>query len=186
MFAVTVNPEGGSLKDATGGRRFWAVMCGATWADGRVVDVDRLVAVRDQLWAEAQTRYKAGEAWHMDDPELDRAAKEAAEDRYDADVWSTVISSYLEEIVSDAVDDAGQPNADPPRVQVTTILSDVLRLDISRWTRLIRCEFLGSLQLCSGSGSGVQWHLDTGRGIGFTSPGSGLHLLNELTARTVS
>jgi putative DNA primase/helicase len=35
VFAATVNPEGGYLKDATGQRRAWTVLCGATWKVGR-------------------------------------------------------------------------------------------------------------------------------------------------------
>ena len=50
VFAGSVNPEGGYLKDATGGRRFWPVLC-------TTIDVERLRADRDQLWAEARDRF---------------------------------------------------------------------------------------------------------------------------------
>ena len=54
VFIGTVN-EGGYLKDSTGARRFWPLEL----ADR--VDVARIEADRDQLWAEAAAREAAGE-----------------------------------------------------------------------------------------------------------------------------
>ncbi|MBX3629327.1 MAG: hypothetical protein KF908_05310 [Nitrosomonas sp.] len=42
-------------KDGTGGRRFWPIVC------AQDIDCEGLAAVRDQLFAEAYHRYKAGE-----------------------------------------------------------------------------------------------------------------------------
>ena len=55
VFAGSINPEGGYLKDATGGRRFWPVVCGQ-------IDIDALARDRDQLWAEARDRFRNGRA----------------------------------------------------------------------------------------------------------------------------
>ncbi|MBX9751424.1 MAG: toprim domain-containing protein, partial [Roseococcus sp.] len=51
VFAGSVNPEGGYLKDPTGGRRFWPVVCGN-------IDIPALEQDRDQLWAEARDRFR--------------------------------------------------------------------------------------------------------------------------------
>jgi predicted P-loop ATPase len=52
IFAGTVN-HGTYLRDETGGRRFWPVVCGA-------IDVAALQRDRDQLWAEAKARFRTG------------------------------------------------------------------------------------------------------------------------------
>ena len=58
VFAGTINPpaDGRYLKDKTGGRRFWPVACHG------MIDLAGLEAARDQLWAEAVHRFKAGRA----------------------------------------------------------------------------------------------------------------------------
>lgn len=53
-FAGTTNMSEW-LDDVTGNRRWWPVLV------GNDIDTDGLKAVRDQLWAEARTRYLAGE-----------------------------------------------------------------------------------------------------------------------------
>jgi excisionase family DNA binding protein len=50
----TINPVGGYLTDPTGARRFWPVACNS-------VDLPALIRDRDQLWAEALVRYRAGQ-----------------------------------------------------------------------------------------------------------------------------
>lgn len=55
VFAATTN-EDTYLRDPTGNRRFWPIPVG-------VVQLERLVEIREQIWAEATHRYKSGEAW---------------------------------------------------------------------------------------------------------------------------
>ena len=69
VFAATINPTaGGYLKDPTGARRFWPVACRG------MIDRDGLEKVRDQLWAEAVHRFKAGAPWWLETPELEALA----------------------------------------------------------------------------------------------------------------
>lgn len=84
VFVGTTN-DGQYLKDATGGRRFLP-----TRADGDV-DVQRISAERDQLWAEAVRMFMDGfPYWVLPD---DAPAEQAA--RYIADSWETRIERWL-------------------------------------------------------------------------------------------
>ena len=87
----TVNPDEGTgyLKDQTGNRRFYPIECG-------VIDLSGLLAVRDQLWAEAAAAYKAGEKWHLTG-EIAEIAKEEQDKRREASPWEMTISSWIDE-----------------------------------------------------------------------------------------
>ena len=87
VLVGTVNPEGGYLKDATGGRRFWPIQC-------KEIDVSLIQRERDQLWAEAVTAYHAGERWWF---ELNEAhiAERHQEARYESDPWDEIIQEYI-------------------------------------------------------------------------------------------
>ena len=105
VFAGTINPAGGYLKDPTGTRRFWPVAC-------NTVDLDALVRDRDRLWAEALVRYRAGYPWHLETPELEAlaATEQAARSAYDA--WEKPVREYRPSR-------AGQPRTPPYRREAT-------------------------------------------------------------------
>lgn len=90
FFGTTNSPE--CLTDMTGGRRFWPI------------DIDRqpriknvfadLAGERDQLWAEAVVRWRAGEPLHLPD-ELESTAREEQELHREASPWEGVIEEFL-------------------------------------------------------------------------------------------
>ena len=88
VFCGTTNEEQ-YLVDRTGNRRFWPVRI----AD--VIDTDRIAADRDQLWAEAVVRYRAGDRWHVDTPLLRQLCTEQQADRMQRDPWVDIIAEWL-------------------------------------------------------------------------------------------
>lgn len=96
VFAGTVNDDGaGWLHDPTGARRFWPIAC-----EGRG-NVEGLIAVRDQLWAEAVARFRKGERWWAEDGNEEDAiaAHVRAEhaDRFAVDPWEPRLAGHLED-----------------------------------------------------------------------------------------
>ncbi len=86
IFIGTTN-EDHYLIDPTGARRFWPVRCLSS-------NVDYIVAMRDQLWAEALHRFRKGETWHQV-PEDEAKAEQDA--RYDADSLEDIVSEWLQQ-----------------------------------------------------------------------------------------
>lgn len=137
MFAGTVNPDT-YLRDETGNRRFWPLRCGTIDHRGARRD-------RDQLWAEAVHRFRAGAIWWIDDPALLAEAREEQDRRYQSDAWDDLIEHWLtHEIctVSDGFPDYGNsrtesvPRPEPLRdVSVGEILEEAIGLEPARWTR---------------------------------------------------
>ncbi len=105
MFG-TVNPgANGYLKDATGNRRFWICPVGE-------IDVEAIKRDRDQLWAEAVYRWRAGEPNWLSDAAACDAEKVADERREDvpyADVLRERLASYNEISTHNALAEAGVP-----------------------------------------------------------------------------
>lgn len=88
VFAGTVNHDI-YLKDETGGRRFWPAKCGTI----RIEDLRR---DRDQLWAEAVVRFRAGDIWWIDSAEMNSTAAAEQQQRYDEDAWQALIEDWIQ------------------------------------------------------------------------------------------
>lgn len=119
IFAGTVNHDA-YLKDDSGNRRFWPVRCSG------VIDLDRLVADRDQLWGEAVRFYRAGVPWWVTPDE--RSLFEEQQDlRYQTDAWEARVVRFLD----------GDGGLRSRRDDVTTdeILGEGLGIEPGRWDR---------------------------------------------------
>jgi putative DNA primase/helicase len=115
VFAGTINPPvGGYLKDPTGARRFWPVACQG------VIDRDGIERDRDQLWAEAVVRFKAGAPWHLETPELEALATVEQAARFVADAWKEPIEKWL---------------GNRKDVSITEVLAGALTLAAEDWTQ---------------------------------------------------
>ncbi len=100
IFAGTVNPgAGGYLKDETGARRFWSVETPGS-INLRDLDDDR-----DQIWAEALYRYRAGELWYLNNGIMAAAAMLEQADRYVGDPWQERISRYIAKLTETTLQD---------------------------------------------------------------------------------
>jgi predicted P-loop ATPase len=90
VFAGTVNPPAnGYLKDSTGARRFWPVACRG------LIDRDGIEHDRDQLWAEACVRFKAGATWWLETPQLEALAAVEQAARFQVDVWQERVAKWI-------------------------------------------------------------------------------------------
>ena len=84
----TINPEGNAyLRDPTGARRFWPLTCGR-------IDIDKIAADRDQLWAEAVSMYRVGQPWWVQEEETAHVEAEQ-EKRTDVDAWTDLIAPFV-------------------------------------------------------------------------------------------
>ena len=121
VFAGTTNSME-YLKDDTGATRFWPVRISK-------IDIAGLVAVRDQLWAEAVARYKAGETWYLDDPKVQAFHALEAEERRQADTWEPAIVKWLADNRKES------PENYEEGVTTYEILTKALEMEIGRTTR---------------------------------------------------
>jgi predicted P-loop ATPase len=71
ILVATTNLDDWS-RDETGGRRFWPIQC------KNEIDLDRIVSLRDQIWAEAVAHYRAGEPWWLTEDLAELAREEVA------------------------------------------------------------------------------------------------------------
>lgn len=131
VFGGTVNPDGnGYLRDTTGNRRFWPVTVGR-------VDLDALAADRDQLWAEAVHRFRAGEPWWITDGRLAADARAEQDARRSGDEWESVARKYLTHEPSWS--NGRRSWSARPRalreVTVQQVLEDALDIPSGRWSR---------------------------------------------------
>jgi len=121
VFAGSTN-ESEYLLDKTGARRFWPFNCGR-------IDLVSLERDRDQLWAEAVTRYESKERWWVDSLELRNLCEAEQADRTPVDPWVPIVEQWLADgyvLVPDG--NGGFDRVNPAEGLTTT---DVLRGAIS-------------------------------------------------------
>lgn len=87
-IVIGTTNESDYLRDTTGNRRFWPFR--AVFADDAWV-----AANRDQIWAEAAAREKAGEVIWLDDDDTRNEATEEQAGRLEQDVWTGPILTYV-------------------------------------------------------------------------------------------
>jgi predicted P-loop ATPase len=97
VFVGTVN-KGDYLKDETGGRRWWPVACGK-------IDLAALDRDRDQIWAEAMSRFEKGDPWWLASGEATARAEEEQANRYQGDAWDSTIEEYVDGEPSATIED---------------------------------------------------------------------------------
>jgi predicted P-loop ATPase len=154
VFWGTTNSEG-YLKDETGGRRFWPIKIGK-------IDLEKLEANRDQLWAEAQALYRAGVPWWIKDRAVQAAAEEQQRDRYVGDVWDAEITAYVTRMgdrdvaIADVLKDMGIP------------IDRCGQVEQNRVARVLRT--LGLVRRQRGSGASRRWVYETPLTIGADRP----------------
>lgn len=83
VFAGSTN-EDAWQKDHTGGTRFWPIKC-------HTIDTAVIRANRDQLFAEAVVRYRAGESWW----EMPDSAAEEQDARRSPEAWEDALEPWL-------------------------------------------------------------------------------------------
>lgn len=111
VFIGTVNPDGaGYLHDETGNRRFWPIKCGT----GNPTAIAR---DREQLFAEAVTRFNSGAQWWLTESEAALARGEQ-EEREAEDPWFATVDQWLEMLDTPQLSESAQQdrvaNSDRP------------------------------------------------------------------------
>lgn len=91
VFAGSTNKDCW-LSDETGGRRWWPVRTGPR------VDIEGVIADRDQLWAEAYAAYQEGQKWYLEDAAVEEAAREAQRARLVEDPWQDQINVFIDDL----------------------------------------------------------------------------------------
>jgi putative DNA primase/helicase len=98
VFAGTTNDDN-CLRDTTGNRRYWPVLCRV-----RLIDLAAVACDRDQLWAEAAFFEAKGEPLTIP-LELWGAASIEQQARVSHDAWDDVLARYLAGLRDDKVKD---------------------------------------------------------------------------------
>ena len=121
VFVGTTN-ESHYLRDHTGGRRFWPMKCGK-------IDLELIKQNREQFFAEAVTRFKAGEPWY----EMPIETHEEQEQRRQVDEWEEPIADHLS-------------NPTIAETTVFEIATECLKFDVPKIDRSVQIRIAAALR----------------------------------------
>ena len=97
IIVGSTNSETGFLRDITGNRRFWPVLI---WGNGKKSPWKMTEDDIAQIWAEAKSRYLAGEELVMS-KEAEAIAKRAQKDAMEEDPRQQLVEDYLNKLLPD-------------------------------------------------------------------------------------
>jgi predicted P-loop ATPase len=159
VFWATTN-EYTYLSDTTGNVRWEPVRVGRA-------NIDKLKALREQLWAEAVVAYKADERWWTDDPQevADHAAE--VELRRHEDPWVPKVAEFV---------------ADKTEITIYEILKEGLDIAAKAMTRVDEMRVAGLLQLLGWRKDGRRKVVEDNRGHVYVRP-AGTDAQNPTPAR---
>jgi len=150
VFAASTNDEQ-PFVDSTGNRRFWPVRC-------KRIDVEGICRDRDQLWVEAYQRFKQGDVWWLDTPELNHAAEQEQDERYEPGVCDEFILEWVEDPRPRDDHNNGVATSVVPwigshvgKVTISDILIHAIGKDQGRLTQLDRRQVVRCLTITAGS-----------------------------------
>lgn len=122
IFVGTTNDES-YLQDETGARRFLPVKC-------TDINLEAIAEQRDQLWAEADRKYRDGATWWK----FPACTAEEQDARYEADVWEEPVMAWLDGEMDNYPPELGMVTPSRPITRVTssTILRYALRMETEK------------------------------------------------------
>ena len=153
IFIGTINPESeGWLRDSETNRRYWPV-----WI--RKVDIPRLKADRDQLWAEAVRLYQSGSDLYLSTPRLEQLARIEVRRRQAVDPWSVTIQNWLDEFKDDTIDEKRcQYRVTINQIYVSALGGDLKSLSLREAARIgMALKSLGFRRSANSGRSGMYW-----------------------------
>lgn len=112
VFVGTTNKDEWG-NDETGLRRYWPIRCGA-------INLESLKLAREQMFAEAVSKYKAGAKWW----EMPGSAKDVQADRQSQDVWTQDVVEWTD--------------ASPRKTEITIadVLKNAIKKDVEKRGKL--------------------------------------------------
>lgn len=116
VFGGTTNQDE-YFKDQTGNTRYWPLKV----EEVDMINLAGLAEARDQLFAEAVHRYKAGERWHPTREEQARLFEPQQADREIVDPWQVLIERWLR-----------REEFTDTKVTKTTLLTECLKIEAGK------------------------------------------------------
>jgi hypothetical protein len=133
------------LHDPTGNRRFWPI-------DVLRLELGWVRNNREQLFAEALERYRAGEQWWLT-PDEEGALSESHEEHRATDAWKDLVQDYLEKKVGLFSEE----------VTTAQVLAEAVAKPAWQWSRADETRVGGLIQECGwrrarrSSGGKIRW-----------------------------